>query len=1048
MDTTSVYQLFGATYHPDPEVRKQAEVHLKELEETASLIPQLFEILNNHESDVAVKQAVSIYFKNRVRTQWDPSPQGKVTPLNEADKQTIRENILQIMVHAHPSIRVQLVSCLTTILHSDFPDRWANYLPYTRHCLESEDPKTLHTGLLALFAVVRFFQWKVDPKERAPLDEIIAVCFPLIQQLGTKLVNVPGDEPAQMLKVILRCYHSAIQGDLSIHLQSDASLQGWLPLCIHVIQRPNTLPADADLDDVSKDEGWKARKWALRCLNRLFSKYGNPALLAEPQHRLLPFAEHFMATYGGELVRTYFEQVQRYVSQESRFNPKCLCLVSTFFSDAIKHKTAWKLIKPHTETLVEHFIFPQLMYSEEDDELWEDNPTEYIHKKLDPLEDFDSPTGAAVHLLRDLATDRRKHCFMIILSFINAAVMSYAKDDPVTRDPRRKDSALCMLGSLAQVVLHKKSPVRANMEEFVTTHVFPEFKSPNRFLRMRALMFYCEFSDLEFRNRQCLPFILEQALSLMQDPEIPVRVQAALSLQPLIEHENVREAIVPHLPQIMTNFLALTNQLDIDTLAGVMESFVETFSDQMAPYSFELCGQLAQAYLRIVQDVASSGEPDNEGDYDALSEKTFAAMGILRTISTLIMNLESSPQTIAQLESQVIPLAIFTLQQQILDLYEDVFEILESVTFATERISPAVWGLLPLIYRTFSENGLDYFDIMLPTLINYVTFGSAEIAANSDVRQCFVHFVRTTLQSDRFGENDRICAARLTEALLVHCRGHYDAELPEFIRLATHYLFTPDAITTRGLLVFALEMVLNSIYYNPHIALEALERMGVTQAYFAKLSESARYFRRVHDKKLLIVALCTLLGLPPTTLPPTITAGLSTLFGTVLRSFETLPVAVDNRRQMEKVYEGEHGDLLDLDAQDLDDYETADFGEGEDDEDDDGNVHDKDQEYLSHLAQKAAKARGDGEATDEDGDDDDDDDDEDDEDEALDEEMMFESPLDKINVYAEFRNLFNQLKDNQSPTFQHMTQGLDGNQQQLLMTILNTQDAPPSTEES
>ncbi|KAJ1928986.1 Nonsense-mediated mRNA decay protein 5 [Tieghemiomyces parasiticus] len=1051
MDTASIYELFRATLDPAQQVRKDAEVHLKALETSPTLFTQLLEILNANDPDTSVKQAASIYFKNRVRTGWDPSTHSKTVAIAEGDKRAIREAIIPLMVRSPPAVRVQLVNCLTPMLHADFPANWPTYLPQTRDCLQASDLPTVHTGLLTLLAAVRFYQWKTGDQERAPLEEIITVCFPIVCDLGDRLVALPGDEAAAMLKVVLRCFHAAIMVELSPLLQQDAVLSTWLALFVRTIQRPSELGADAELEEAAGDEGMKARKWAMRCVNRLFAKYGNPALLPEAQSVYRPFAEHFVTHYAPELVRAYFSQVEAFVARATRFSPKCLFLTSGFFSDAIKHRTPWKLIKPHTETLVQHYVFPQLMYTPEEEELWEDNPLDFVHKRSDPMGDFDSPTMAATNLLHDLATDRRKHSFMLIMNFINQVVLEYASADSTARDPRRKDGALHMLAALAKVVLHAKSPVRGNMEQFVVTHVFPEFTSPNRFLRLRALAFYSDFGSLPFKNPQCLPFILERTLALLGDPEVPVRVQAAVAFQSLVHHEELHDRIIPHLPQIMQSFLALTHDLDVDTLAGVMEEVVETFSDHMAPYAVELCGQLSQTYARLMQDStrAALGDPDSteEFDYDALGDKTFAAMGILRTISTLILNLESTPQIVTQLEQHLVPLAAFTFQHELIDVYDDVFEILDCLTFYTKQISPAMWSLLPVIRSSFDGSGLDYFEVMLPTLDNFVSYGAREVVANPAILDCMLHFVYTGLRNERMGQSDRVSACKLAESLMLHCRGQLDAQVPDLVVQAGQLLQATGAITSRTLLVYCLELVLNALYYNPRLTLGALEAHQLTTPYFTRLTSSTDRFQRVHDKKLLILALCAVISLPATDLPTTVQAGLPTLFDTLLRAFETLPRAQAHRHQMVKEYAEDMGDSDDDSL--FGGRDEGDF-DGEDDEEADVDAEDK--AYLDHLAREAKKlSKSNVIASGADGDDDDHvdgvvedltphlgDEIDDDDDEDLDEEVLFESPLDQLNVYNEFRTVFNGLKAAGAPTFEGMTAGLTADKQNFVMQVLST----------
>jgi len=47
----------------------------------------------------------------------------------------------------------------------------------------------------------------------------------------------------------------------------------------------------------------------------------------------------------------------------------------------------------------------------------------------------------------------------------------------------------------------------------------------------------CEFEDLEYANIQNVLFVLRCVLTCLNDEELPVKVQAALALYPLIRHQ-------------------------------------------------------------------------------------------------------------------------------------------------------------------------------------------------------------------------------------------------------------------------------------------------------------------------------------------------------------------------------------------------------------------------------------------------------------------------------------------------------------------------------
>ena len=85
-------------------------------------------------------------------------------------------------------------------------------------------------------------------------------------------------------------------------------------------------------------------------------------------------------------------------------------------------------MKPHLEPLIVQFIFPLLCFSDSDQELWDEDPVEFIHKKIDPpMDDYRSPVTAAEELLRAIIRDRFKQTFIPTMTFINSILTRYFK---------------------------------------------------------------------------------------------------------------------------------------------------------------------------------------------------------------------------------------------------------------------------------------------------------------------------------------------------------------------------------------------------------------------------------------------------------------------------------------------------------------------------------------------------------------------------------------------------------------------------------------------
>ncbi|KAH8551815.1 armadillo-type protein [Umbelopsis sp. PMI_123] len=1028
MDPNSVYQLFVATYHPDPNVHKQAELTIRNIDGQNGFLTTVLHILSNQDTELGARQAAAIYFKNRISKAWDTSKLNTVvSPIEPAERVVIKEQLLDVMTKTPQAVKVQLTASLNTILTYDFPGQWPDLVHQLQASLTSQNVDTVYVGLLALRELVKIYQWKsVDGRE--PLQQAVKLLFPTVQTTVSKLVHEQSEEAAEMLKLALKSYYGAIQSDFPKSLQDPASLVAWGTLFLQLVDKK--VEGDLAVPEEERERmlWWKTKKWAYHCLNRIFSRYGNPTLLPGSNTKYMGFAKNFVANFAPDILHAYLKQVDLWVKKEAWLSSKCMALIAAFLTDCIKNKTMWQMVKPHSQSLLAYFIFPQMCFSDSDAELWSEDPVEFVHKKIDPLEDFHSAQMHASNLLIDMARHRRKQTFMTILTYTNELLTKYLITAPELRNGKEKDGALNIVGCLSNEILSKQT-VASMMEPFFVTHVFPEFDSPFPFLRARACNITRQFSDFDFAGEENLAILYNKLLSCLKDSELPVKVHAALALQPLISHESVREAMIPNLPFIMQELLNLTNEIDADVLANVMEEFVEVFAEQLVPFAVQLCTQLRDTFLRIMEDVSQAQKEITDEDVlagsiniEGVADKIMAAMGVLKTIGTLILSLQSTPEMLRQLETVLYPVISYTLENSIIDLYDEIFEIIDSCTFSAKIISEPMWNVLGLIYKTFKTSAIDFMDEMLPCLDNYISYGHRVICSSQEYQTMMYDIIDTVMNSDRLGESDRVCACKLIESLLLNCRGHVDSYIPAFLNLAFQFIFA-NSMKTVEFRVHCLEVVINSLHYNPSLTIRLLEENQWVKGFFSLWFQNVPKFSRVHDKKLIVVSLCAMLDMPFDQVPASLRDGWPNILDAILTAFQTLPKAIQNREEIERYYTGDIPDDETSEATaDTTDESSTDNG---DDDNEDDDVEDEDAEYLDFLAQQANSVAS--QTTDDE-----------EEEEEIGEEILFESPLDNLDPYITFGHAFKNLQQNQPQSYTLLTSTLNVEQQQQLMGILST----------
>lgn len=1025
-----------STLSADATVRSQAEASLRAAEQHPGFITALLDIIQS-EQDPAVRLSTAVYLKNRISRGWatENTPH---QPISDPERKPFRDRILPALSTSPPLIRAQLIPILQTILQYDFPAKWPELIDITMRLLNTQDANSVYAGLQCLLAVCRTYRYRAG-EERANLDKVVVVSFPTVLGIGNKLVNDTSIEAGEMLRLVVKCYKHAIYYALPQPLQSHQATVDWCTLFLTIISKqPPECAMDDDTDERERNHWWKARKWSYANLNRLFVRYGNPSGLSSQQEKEYGnFSKSFITNFAPEILKGYLQEIEKWVGGNHWLSKPSLSYTLIFLEECVKPKVMWDKLKPHMDILIKHLIFPVLCQSDEDLELFTDNPPDYLHRKLNFFEEVSAPDMAATNFLIALTKSRKQQTYGI-LSYVNEVVTRYEAASDDQKNPREKEGALRMIGSLAIVILGKKSPIADQVEYFFVRHVFPEFRSQHGFLRARACETMEKFEQLEFKDQNNLMIIYRNILESMADPELPVRVMASLSLQPLIRHDAIRLAMQSNIPQIMHQLLKLMNEVDVDALSNVMEDFVEVFAEQLTPFAVALSENLRDTYLRIVKDIVDRNEAratdDGPAYGDYLDDKSIAALGVLQTIGTLILTLEATPDVLLLLETILMPVITITLDNKLYDLYNEVFEIIDSCTFASKSISPTMWQAFELMHKTFKDGAELYLEDMLPALDNFVTYGAQRLIEHPPYLAAVSGMVRDIFADPKVGGVDRICGCKLAEAIMLNLRGGpIDSYIPTFITLPMEVLTGPQAKSiVKSYKIHLVEMVINAIYYNPILALQVLESHGWTNKFFSIWFGSIDSFRRVHDKKLCIAAISALLTIPGDRVPQSVQTGWPRLLTGATYLFRTLPAAMKLREDAVKASDSVSDTLSEYASDDEAEDWADETTEGQQAHDwsnvnaatipdTKGDIKDESQAYLDFLSEEAKKF---GALAD------------DDDDSILDEDSLLESPLDKFDPYTAFRESLGKLQAEQPQLYTNLTSILEPGDRDVLQSVV------------
>ena len=890
----------------------------------------------------------------------------------EQDRQVVRTALLPTIASVPQTLRVHVASAMNSIVRCDFPDAWPTLLDEIVQLLGSGEQVQIYAGVRALLETVRAFRFD---SAHAKLDKVVSCTFPtLLATVSALMDSEQSDLPAvgEIVYYAMKTYKTSMIVTLTQHQQSHESIVPWGTLMLRIVQKPVVLKnesgatvhegADSSIDDEAKEKApwWKAKKWTFYSLNRLFSRYGIPSQLPTGMKSYKPFAETFLHNFAPEILKAYLHTAHAIVSDNMWVSRPVMCHLFMFFVNSIKPKSMWHQLRPHMQQIIETLVYPRMCFSDEDQELWDLDPIDFVRMSADPLEELGTPSSAAASLLSTAVTRRTKSMFEPTLAFITQVLNAY----PAQCTARQFDGALRMCITICSSMVHHER-VQNMLDAFFVQHILPVLHSPEAFLRLRACSLIQAFDSagMKWQTSQSLETAFRGVMDCMMDAELPVRVKAAEAMGELVAHDEVHNAVAPNAGRLMQELLKLSDETDLDVLMTTQEKIVNNFAEELLPFSVQLTQQMANSYMRLVQDnLAGGGDSQVDGVHafnmdQGEEDKYFAALGCLSTMYQMVTTAESRPDILAELEKVLLPVVAFTIQSETLDLYDECFQLTDVLTYYQKRISPAMWDIFVLMYKSFKSSGVDYLSEMIGTFDNCASYGTEMLRQNAEYRHMLLDIFHTAMTGDQLVVSDRIAACQMAEVVLLLLKGYVDDAVPGIITTLLPFLQNTAESPSFLLRKWSMLVILETIYYNPTLAVGVLESQGATNAFFTMALPMLTKCRRVHECKVAIVALLSLMAMDPQTLPPTLTTGYPHLLNALLTQLKLLPKLVAQRSELHKVLDES------LEGQD-DDLEN----EGALDEfDDDADVQEDDStyqrcsrpsdDYLEILNQEAARLR-------------------------------------------------------------------------------------------
>ncbi|EFC40708.1 importin-7 [Naegleria gruberi] len=868
----------------------------------------------NSQQALYIQQAGVIFLKNFITKNYDErgnffgeedsEPTEKLIPISAEDRQFLRENILKALVMSSTVIQSQLCVVLHTMICTDYPVNWVNLVDEIVNLLKSNDVRCVYAALLALDSLLKRYKTALEDHYRIVVNDIVSRTFDIVTGLFQYLLSQNTDEFAVMRKLIVKVIWSAFQNGVPQYYTlevKEGKLDRFTKLMEMLLESYKIQVPPLNIDSVENPH-WKVKKWIGHFGYRLLLTFSALEVRPNTSAEEAKIAEYFISQHAQKFLQIFLQLVQ-YNIKGSYVPYRIITLVFRYLDGCISNPDLYKsTIISNLKALIVETIFPYLYFSSGDKELWEFDPQEWIRIGYDLSEDLWNTRINAMGTLTTLLTTRRKDSFGIYLQYITEVLTNYANGTHV--NPSLKDAVLYTIGNMSKL-FSKSAMTKDKIEDLLLMFVFPEFTNTQQpYLRARACWALGRFSEISYKNPSTMNDGMKHVLNCLQDKQIPVRIQAGLTLSCLLNLENSIQQIRPILPQLLDVYMSIMNEMEHSTVVRSIELLVGAFAEEMEPFAVSICSRMSATYIRLLD------EDDNDLDN---AESDILMENCIQTILTLMQSFTSKPGVYRQLEPVILPLILKILENQEYgyDFVENAMDMLTYLTYYCENgmVSENCWSILPAIYEAFNGWAYDFIGYLVASLDNFISKNPQRFLQNPDHVTMVYHLCAKHLGKDaETVEKEAQGACKILSSMMQNCKGAIDSEIPKYLEMVMCQI---DLAESPAFTVLLLEVVADAIIYNMELALSFIESKQFTVKLFSKWFQTLPKFMRVYDKKIAVIAFSNIIGYPNfSSLPQALQANVEYLVNASIRLLKEIS-ELKKKLAEEKDKEEDDGDFED-----------------------------------------------------------------------------------------------------------------------------------------
>lgn len=540
MDLATLADAINKTLSSDVTQRNAAEKYLGESSKVPGFSVALLQLIALESAPQHVRQATAVYMKNHTinvySADWKDSPPD--------DRNAIKSAIVKIMLAVPVPVRRQLSEVLAIVSEHEYPDTWPNLVP------------ELGSKLTALIQAATSLQPNQDPVANidwVALEGVLETLHVIFERYPERMrsdelyteIILSLKNTQQQVQALFVLMNKIIEANIESKDQKAVySVFGNLELLCKVFYCLSWQQLPEYFEDHMESFMTELLK-ILKFESARIDAYADdePSCIDKVHAAILEVTNHYAVHYDEEF-RPYLQQFLNvaWALLVKRSNaPKYDGVVTSGikFLTAVSRSPDYKLFQDQVilGQICKSIVVPNMELREEDEELFEDNPAEYVRRDMEGS-DTETRRRGAVELVKGLCKNFEPQVTEIFSAYVQEMLAPQS-------DWRKKDTALYIVtalgwkrGTAAGGATETSSLI--NVVDFFNSFVKPELnKCGDNPLGLQTPIFAADLIKfvISFRNQipkeDCGNVIL-LCVKLLSAKEPVVRTYAAACIERIL----------------------------------------------------------------------------------------------------------------------------------------------------------------------------------------------------------------------------------------------------------------------------------------------------------------------------------------------------------------------------------------------------------------------------------------------------------------------------------------------------------------------------------